>query len=99
MSTEAHCTPEPRAVPGVSPHLVSLVVTYNHPFQPLPGEEQPDSDSCRGEGKGVYESEQPDKRQSGKRGRRTTTRPVKRENQSEQGVSRRKAQRAVSHLH
>ena len=29
MSTAAHCTPDPRAVPEFPPHLVSIFVAYN----------------------------------------------------------------------
>ena len=35
MSTDAHCTPEPRAVPAFPPHLVSLFVADTHPLLQL----------------------------------------------------------------
>jgi len=35
MSTAAHCTPEPRAVPEFPPHLVSLFVADTHPLLQL----------------------------------------------------------------
>jgi len=35
MSTGAHCTPEPRAVPELPPQLVSLLVADNHPLLQL----------------------------------------------------------------
>ncbi len=35
MSTAAHCTPEPRAVPELPPHLVSLFVADTHPLLQL----------------------------------------------------------------
>lgn len=35
MSTAAHCTPAPRAVPELPPHLVSLFVTDTHPLLQL----------------------------------------------------------------
>src|SRR5688572_30738605 len=35
MSTAAHCTPEPRAVPELPPHLVSLFVADSHPLLQL----------------------------------------------------------------
>jgi hypothetical protein len=35
MSTAAHCTPEPRAVPEFPPQLVSIFVAYNHPLLQL----------------------------------------------------------------
>jgi len=35
MSTAAHCTPEPRAVPELPPHVVSLFVADTHPLLQL----------------------------------------------------------------
>ena len=35
MSTAAHCTPEPRAVPELPPHVVSLFVADTHPVLQL----------------------------------------------------------------
>lgn len=35
MSTAAHCTPDPRAVPELPPHLVSLFVADTHPLLQL----------------------------------------------------------------
>lgn len=35
MSTEAHCTPDPRAVPEFPSSLVSIFVAYHHPLLQL----------------------------------------------------------------
>ncbi len=35
MSADAHCTPEPRAVPEFPPQLVSIFVAHNHPVLQL----------------------------------------------------------------
>ena len=35
MSIAAHCTPEPRAVPELPPHVVSLFVADTHPLLQL----------------------------------------------------------------
>ena len=35
MSIDAHCTPDPRAVPEFPSYLVSIFVAYNHPLLQL----------------------------------------------------------------